>query len=117
MKPKDIEFFEEELNRMVGQLSSRAGERSHTHENVGADGVPDFADYAADKAEIEVSDRIADSEVNLLKKIELALSRLADGTFDKCASCGGKIPIARLRAKPTVSLCVPCQEQKEAVSP
>jgi len=37
-----------------------------------------------------------------------------DRRYGECAGCGGTIPIARLRAKPSVSLCVACQEKKES---
>lgn len=59
------------------------------------------------------SQRVKD-DVNLLAKIELALARLEEGTYDRCARCGGPIPEERLLAKPSVSLCVMCQEEKDA---
>ncbi len=45
---------------------------------------------------------------------EAALERLEEGTYDKCAQCGGEIPIERLKAKPAVTLCVQCQSAKES---
>ena len=62
----------------------------------------------------EVNDRIVGDDFNLLQKIDLALSRLDAGTYDQCANCGDSIPLARLQAKPSVSLCVSCQELKDA---
>lgn len=63
----------------------------------------------------EVSDQLIEDDLNLLQKIDLALSRLEEGTYDLCARCGKSIPLERLLAKPSVSLCVPCQEEKDAV--
>lgn len=65
-------------------------------------------------ARTEVNDRIVEDDLHLVQKIDLALSRLEDGSYDQCANCGGEIPIERLLAKPSVSLCVPCQEAKDA---
>lgn len=62
----------------------------------------------------EVNDRIVEDDLNLLQKIDLALSRLEAGTYEACANCGDSIPLERLLAKPSVSLCVPCQELKDA---
>ena len=75
--------------------------------------MPDFADYAAERAEIEINDQIAGSHDNLLEKIDFALQRLEDGTYDVCEDCGDKIPLERLKAKPAASLCVNCQSKKE----
>ena len=61
----------------------------------------------------EVESAIIESDENLLEKINLALSRLDDGTYGICAECEGEIPLERLEAKPAVSLCTACQEAKE----
>lgn len=72
----------------------------------------DAEERAASLGDLWVDDRIAADDENLLAKIDLALKRLDEGTHDVCASCGGPIPIARLLAKPSASLCVTCQEKK-----
>lgn len=69
---------------------------------------------AAAIADLWVDDRIAKNDGNLLEKIDLALKRLDAGSYDVCANCGGNIPVERLLAKPSVSLCVTCQEAKDA---
>lgn len=114
MTSEDARYFKEELTRQRSQLLGRTVHRMEPEERVGADGVPDFADYAANKAGADIADQIAGSEANLLEKVGLALDRLEEGVYEQCAGCGGTIPIERLRAKPTVSLCVPCQERKES---
>ncbi|NNE93269.1 MAG: TraR/DksA family transcriptional regulator [Verrucomicrobiales bacterium] len=113
MKKSDRDEFRDLLVEQRREVLEHSNQLN-TASRVGADGVPDFADYAAEKAEAEVNDRIADSESKLLEKIDLALQRIEDGTYDTCAECSGKIPLARLRAKPAVSLCVNCQARKEA---
>jgi DnaK suppressor protein len=62
----------------------------------------------------EVNDRILEDDLNLIRKIDLALSRLEAGSYDQCENCGDEIPQERLLAKPSVSLCVPCQELKDS---
>lgn len=74
----------------------------------------DPEDQAAAVANLWVDDQINRDDRLLLEKIDLALQRLDEGTYHICADCGGEIPAARLLAKPSTSLCVPCQEKKEA---
>ncbi len=61
-----------------------------------------------------VERQIAKDDFNLLHKVDLALERLDQGTYQHCARCGQTIPMARLLAKPAVSLCLSCQEDKDA---
>ncbi len=58
--------------------------------------------------------QLAEDDRNLLEKIDFALRRLDEGTYDCCANCGQPIPLERLKAKPAVSLCIPCQEENDA---
>ena len=60
-----------------------------------------------------VEDRITGNDENLLAKIDLALERLAAGTYQQCTRCGGQIPLDRLDAKPSASLCIRCQKAKD----
>lgn len=61
-----------------------------------------------------VDSQIVEDDRNLLSKVDFALHRLEDGTYEQCAQCGETIPMARLMAKPSVSLCLACQEAKDA---
>jgi len=77
--------------------------------------TPDMAggDHASALESLEVEAAIAESEANLIEKIHRALERLDAGAYGICENCGEKIPKARLDAKPSVSLCVICQEERE----
>ena len=59
--------------------------------------------------------RLRDREGYYLRKIELALSRIRDGSFGTCAECGEPIPLARLKARPVAMLCAGCKEQQEVI--
>jgi RNA polymerase-binding transcription factor DksA len=43
-----------------------------------------------------------------LVELDAAIQRIAEGDHGVCASCGGAIPIDRLRLLPAATLCVPC---------
>lgn len=47
-----------------------------------------------------------------LAELDAALVRVADGTYGICVSCGGRIPIERLRLLPAATLCVPCASRR-----
>ena len=99
----------EDRAQIAGEMISHGGvlERGAQH---------DFRDLEARAQGISsqwVDDRIAGDDGNLIDKIDLALERLDDGTYQVCVDCGEKIPLARLEAKPSASLCVTCQAAKE----
>lgn len=71
-------------------------------------------DRASELGTLEVDASVAESEINLAGKIHHALERIAAGTYGICEGCGIAIPEARLEAKPSVALCVSCQELHEA---
>src|SRR5213593_4627633 len=58
----------------------------------------------ADLAVLETLDRT-------LRQIDAALAQLHAGRYGLCASCGGAIPLTRLRALPFATLCIPCQSR------
>jgi DnaK suppressor protein len=49
-----------------------------------------------------------------VQQIDAALARLQAGRYGSCAECGDPIPLARLRAVPFATLCVPCQSRRES---
>jgi DnaK suppressor protein len=58
----------------------------------------------------EVAIRNLDRESRLLKDVQKALSRAADGTLGICLRCEEEIPEKRLKAVPWAAYCLRCQE-------
>lgn len=54
--------------------------------------------------------RLADKSRALAEVLE----QVREGTYGLCRACGRRIPRRRLEAVPTATLCVPCQERREA---
>jgi RNA polymerase-binding transcription factor DksA len=65
---------------------------------------------SAEQHEEVLRRRLADRS----RKLAEALEQLREGTYGLCRLCGERIPRRRLEALPTATLCVPCQEQREA---
>lgn len=45
-----------------------------------------------------------------LDEINAAMSRLDEGSYGVCVSCGRNIPMARLKARPQATRCISCAE-------
>ena len=52
-----------------------------------------------------------------VRQIDAALARLSTGAYGHCDVCSEPIPLARLRAVPFATRCVPCQSAKEDGGP
>ena len=46
-------------------------------------------------------------------QVERALERLDDGSYGWCERCGNAIPVERLAAFPSATLCVTCKQLEE----
>jgi DnaK suppressor protein len=47
-----------------------------------------------------------------VKEIDMALARLDEGSYGRCAACGNVIPAGRLAALPWAELCIPCSGRR-----
>jgi hypothetical protein len=50
-----------------------------------------------------------------LAEIEAALTRIQEGSYGRCLSCGGPMGLQRLRAIPEARFCVACSGQRSPV--
>ncbi|MCP4911535.1 MAG: TraR/DksA family transcriptional regulator [Oligoflexia bacterium] len=53
-------------------------------------------------------------ERHFLKKIDVALAKINNGTFGECDECGCEIEHNRLMARPTATMCIGCKEEQES---
>jgi DnaK suppressor protein len=83
---------------------------------LGADDLGDFADQANADAEAELSIRLRQSDIRLLRAIENALHRITQDRFGVCEICGSPISKARLEALPWAPLCRDCMEQQQSAA-
>jgi phage/conjugal plasmid C-4 type zinc finger TraR family protein len=71
------------------------------------------ADEGTDIFDIERAQTLRVDFEARLEQIRAAQARIADGAYGICASCGKKIPVARLEALPHATLCIGCQAASE----
>lgn len=101
----DIAHFEKVITDRLAELGVRIHE---IDAELGHEKTKDMADQAVDLEDDEVLEGIgiaAQNEILLLKK---AMTRIKDGTYGTCLSCGEKISDERLEAVPYAPLCRTC---------
>lgn len=114
MKKKDLDTIRKllvderaKISRHLESLSDSA-EEDLQDPNMG-DPV-DIASQEISQANIQ---KIGKRETYLLKKIDLALKKMDDGSYGDCESCGEPIAVARLMARPVAQLCIDCKTEQE----
>ena len=107
-----------ELLEMLGQLrrATEARHRDALSRQLSGEAAGDSEGVHGWKASREGG---ADLEIlsmldRTLQQIDSALARVHLGDYGVCVACREPIPIARLRAVPFASHCVPCQSSKES---
>jgi DnaK suppressor protein len=113
LQPQDIALFKELLNQQLHQLLDSAEKTVNTLLQSG-EWAADPLDQAAMENDRNYTLRIRDRESHLIKKIAAALSKIEDGSFGICESCGDDIGLARLKARPVTAYCIRCKTQMEA---
>jgi DnaK suppressor protein len=93
------------LQKNLGRLSAgtQAGEKP----------VGDRADDASLDLEVDSSYSIAEHEAEELRLIDVALGKVANGTYGVCEECGAPIERPRLKALPYAVLCLKCKQAEE----
>jgi DnaK suppressor protein len=112
------------LLRLTSRLTTRrdalrrviADEMNRLREPTEVLGYGDHVDAAVDSANDEICSRLAEIESRQLAEIERTLRRIAEGSYGRCESCGGRIPAPRLNALPYTTRCIACQRREESLS-
>ena len=73
----------------------------------------DAEEQSVDDFVQEVDLALMQMKSETLKKIDLALQRLEEGSYGRCQECDAELPPARLRALPFAALCRDCQQEAE----
>ncbi|MGI9649445.1 MAG: TraR/DksA family transcriptional regulator [Acidimicrobiia bacterium] len=73
-----------------------------------------FADAAAVTSERTEVLGIVETLKHQLDDVDAAVSKLDDGTYGTCHSCGKEIGSARMEARPTSLYCVDCKTRRTA---
>lgn len=72
-----------------------------------------LADTATVTVDREMDYSLEESSTHVLKAIDAALARIADGTYGSCVRCGKPIGDGRLEAMPHATKCIECKRLEE----
>ena len=75
--------------------------------------VADELDIATSDSHAALANRLLERQSSYVKRIDIALKKIEDGTYGECEDCGQKIAPKRLLARPVALLCVLCKERQE----
>jgi DnaK suppressor protein len=113
MKKKDLDtirgLLDEEKKRILRHLEDLSDSSVADLDTASGDSV----DIASLEINQNALQKIGKRELNHLKKIDVALQKIEDGTFGECESCGEQISPARLMARPVAQLCIDCKTEQE----
>lgn len=112
---KELSLFRQAL---LALRSHRLGDKeSREKEALKAAGqdvsVDHMADFGTDNYEQEFTLGILEQDVETLRDINDALTRIQDGSYGLCEECEKPVARARLKALPYARLCVDCKTKEE----
>ncbi len=96
-----------ELEKRLADMQARL---ASIKRDVTAEYSGDSAEQAQERENDEVVDAIGNETRQSLRAIQVALDKIADGTYGECEACGREIAEGRLRAIPEATRCVDCAE-------
>ncbi|MFC3987874.1 TraR/DksA family transcriptional regulator [Actinoplanes siamensis] len=73
----------------------------------------DQADTGTKTFEREQEITLANNLLERITQVERAIDRLGQGNYGWCERCGNQIPVERLAAFPSATLCVSCKQLEE----
>jgi DnaK suppressor protein len=79
----------------------------------GADSIRDEGDRAQASERQDLAFATRERLAARINRLAAALERLDNGTYGRCAVCGGPIEELRLAALPEAETCLRCQERRE----
>jgi DnaK suppressor protein len=113
MEKKKLDAFKKRLETRQQELRRMVTRTEQDGRTVDEDSAQDIADRAASSYTKEFLFHQSNNDRQLLQMVENALSRIREGTFGECISCGKDINAKRLDAVPWTRHCIDCQEKLE----
>ncbi len=113
MDKKKLEQFKKRLETRQQELRRTVSRTEQDGRTTDDDSAQDIADRAASSYNKEFLFHQSNNDRQILAMVEGALSRIREGSFGECISCGKEINAKRLEAVPWTRHCIECQEKLE----
>jgi len=113
MDKKKLDSFRKRLETRQQELRRAVSRTQQDGRSADEDTAQDIADRAASSYTKEFLFHQSNNDRQLLQMVDGALSRIREGSFGECISCGKEINAKRLEAVPWTRHCIECQEKLE----
>ena len=114
MDKKKLDSFKKRLEERQQELRKKVSTQQQDGRAADpGDMAQDIADRAASSYTQEFLFHQSTNDRQLLGMVDGALSRIREGVFGQCISCGIEINAKRLEAVPWTRHCIECQELAE----
>jgi DnaK suppressor protein len=113
MDKKKLDYFRKRLETRQQELRRMVSRTQQDGRSADEDTAQDIADRAASSYNKEFLFHQSNNDRQLLQMVDSALSRIREGSFGECISCGKEINPKRLEAVPWTRHCIECQEKLE----
>lgn len=115
LKKAEILRFKERLEQLKKQMTQLV--RGAAEEVKVSDDSKGYSQHQADEGTDDfsrtISLEVTSQEFTVLRQIDRALEKIADGTYGTCDITGDEIPFSRLEAIPYATMTVKAQEKIE----
>ena len=112
MSKPQLKHFKNLLLAWKEQLEIEA-EETVKHLKTESNNLADPNDRATQESEFGLELRTRDRERKLLRKIQVSLVKIDEGTFGYCEETGEEIGLERLEARPVATYTLEAQERRE----
>ena len=115
---EDGQAFTERMERSLLELKSELVENLVANnkdfkEIVEGIDPKDLADIASDDIDRKMIEALGSQELNRLRLIDSAITRIKQGKYGICIKCDKRIPQKRLEAIPYALMCIECKSEEE----
>lgn len=123
MDQQTLQKFKNILEEQKKEIESQLAGFTKKDPHVKGDYDAEFPDLDSGQSSDEAAQEVSMYETNLplehtleekLQDINLALEKIAKGTYGICENCNEEIPIERLETKPEAKNCVRCKAKIRA---
>ncbi|MEO0971570.1 MAG: RNA polymerase-binding protein DksA [Pseudomonadota bacterium] len=112
MSDAQLEHFRVILENWKRELMEEVDRTIHLLQD-GGGVLPDSNDRATQETDLALELRARDRGRKLIRKVDAALERIANGSYGYCEETGEEIGLRRLEARPIATLCLEAQERHE----
>ncbi len=107
----DLEVFKTILLKNKEEILTYLKEAKSN--NLDETNAPDEVDVATNISSASLTKRLIERQSLYLKRLDIALNKIEDGTYGECEECGELISEKRLLARPVAVMCIICKERHE----